>query len=99
MTESQLIPGTPSEWREFEVDDYAGAEAGSEEDVLGMFLEDRTLETPFGVILVADPIETIPDALIKRLSAQHIPIRIRREAASDEKKEKKGKKKAKKKAE
>jgi hypothetical protein len=101
MTEQIMVPGNPAEWREFEVDDYdPQAVFGSDEDELGALLAERTQEDPFGIVLVADPVENVPDDLIKRLAGQRVPTKLRRESHTEEKvaakKDKKEKKAAKK---
>jgi hypothetical protein len=83
MSESILIPGEAKEWREFAVEDFT--EAGEEDDPLGELLAERTAEDPFGIILVADPIERIPDALVKRMSGSGVPTKVRRESRDESK--------------
>jgi hypothetical protein len=83
MTESILIPGEAKDWREFAVEDFT--DAGDEDDPLGELLAERTAEDPFGVVLVADPIERIPDALVKRMSGSGVPTKIRRESRDESK--------------
>ena len=97
MTEHQLVPGNPVNWQEFEVDDYdPKAAPGSDEDTLGELLAMRTPEDPFGIVILVDLIEDVPDDLSKRLANARVPTKIRREAADEAKKEaKKTKKKAK----
>jgi hypothetical protein len=94
MSETTLIPGNASDWQEFAVEDYdKQAAPGSDEDTLGAFLKEQ--EAPFGIVLVADPIEDVPDNLVKRLAALRIPTKVRRESRGEEKPGEKKKAKAK----
>jgi hypothetical protein len=91
MSESPLIPGDAKEWRDFPVEDFNEAEP--DEDPLGELLAERTPENPFGICIVANPIERIPDALVMRMSGTNIPTKIRRESRDEQKPaKKKGKK-------
>jgi hypothetical protein len=84
MSESTLIPGNATDWREFAVEDYdPDARFGSEEDTFGAFLAEQ--EGSFGITLVADPVEDVPDNLVKRLATLRIPTRLRRESRGEEK--------------
>lgn len=86
MSEVTVVPGTPSDWREFDSEDYdPNAVHDSDEDMLGVFLAERTDEDKFGIVIVADPIEVVPDELIKRLSQMQIPTKIRRESREESK--------------
>jgi hypothetical protein len=94
VTEIQMVPGTPTEWREFKSEDYDPlAEPGSDDDALGVLLADRTGEDMFGVTVVVGPVEIVPDNLIKRLAAGMIPTKIQRQSEEEHKAgEKKNKK-------
>lgn len=93
-TEIQMVPGTPTEWREYPSEDYdPAAEPGSDEDTLGTLLADRDEENQFGITVVAGPVEIVPDNLIKRLAGMMIPTKIQRQSHEESKAgEKKGKK-------
>lgn len=78
-TFTTVFPGNPTNWREFHVLEFdPKAQSGSEEDALGQLLEQRTNDDPFGVTVVAEPLDTVPDVLVKRLAGARIPARIER---------------------
>jgi hypothetical protein len=84
MSETTLIPGSMANWREFAVEDYnPEAQVGGEDDTLGAFIAEE--EGPYGIILVADPIENIPDDLVRRLARLRVPTKVRRESRDEEK--------------
>ena len=93
VSEQVVVPGTPSDWRDFEVEDYDPAAApDSDEDTLGELLAERSEEDMFGVVLVADPVENVPDDLIRRLAGLRVPTKLRRESRDEDKPKKKAKK-------
>jgi hypothetical protein len=84
MSETTLIPGNVDKWREFAVEDYdPEARPGSDEDTLAAFIAEE--EGPYGIILVADPIENVPDDLVKRLATMRVPTKVRRESRDEHK--------------
>jgi hypothetical protein len=95
MIETTVVQGNPDEWREFENEDYDPAAEG-DDDALGALIAERSTEDPFGVMILAGPMENVSDGLLKRLASQGIPTRVRRadrdEQKVNEKKDKKAKK-------
>ena len=94
MIETTLVPGTPAEWRDFDNEDYdPNAAVDGDEDLLGALLAERTPDDPFGVVIVADPIERVSDSMVARLANALVPTKVRRESRSEDKpREKKDKK-------
>ena len=95
MIETTIVPGEPAEWREFDSEDYDPAATG-DDDALGALIAEHTPEDPFGVVVVTGPMANVSDGLLRRLAAQGIPTKVRREDHEEykvnDKKEKKHKK-------
>jgi hypothetical protein len=97
MTEQTLVPGNPADWREFAVEDFdPKVEYGSDEDELGALMAERSAEDPFGITLIADLVENVPDDLVKRLAASRIPTKLQRGSSEEHKEAGKARKKHKK---
>jgi hypothetical protein len=75
--ETTVVPGVPPSWREFDNADFdPQAAVGGDEDLLGELIAERTREDPFGIALLADPVEAVDQGLIKRLAALMIPTKV-----------------------